>query len=147
MGESLTKTNKTKKGKPMKRKAPSVAALLQNRLVETREEAELVRAIIHGPPPLERLPKTAAWVNSCYHAPSPAAIRMEALNEATRGFGVETIHADDDGLYGQGTPVLQYVNQGDTYAATIVRRGVNRYAISCWGDEVEKLERRGVKVK
>jgi hypothetical protein len=53
-------------------------------------------------------------------------------------FGIESIdirHRDIPFL-----PSVQYVNTGDTYDQTIVRREDGTYALSCWGDELERLE-------
>lgn len=61
--------------------------------------------------------------------------------KASGFYGVETI-CDTDGQW-----LFVYLNAGDSYAPTIVRRaGSDTYRISTMGDEVEALERRGVKV-
>ena len=53
-------------------------------------------------------------------------------------FGIEHIDAGvRDSFTG---PEVAYVNTGDTYSETIVRRENGTYALSCWGDELERLE-------
>lgn len=55
-------------------------------------------------------------------------------------FGVETV------VTVSGDVAFRHVNAGDTYAPTIVRRdGSTAYRISTVGDEVEAIERRGVR--
>lgn len=61
--------------------------------------------------------------------------------KASGFFGVERIRDDKNRL------VLIYLNAGDAYAPTIVRRaGSSRYRISTWGDEIEALARSGVAI-
>ena len=56
-------------------------------------------------------------------------------------FGVETVHDS------KGRAVFSYLNSGDTYSPTIIRRaGSDLYRISTMGDEIESLERQGVKL-
>ena len=55
-------------------------------------------------------------------------------------FGIEYV----TDVYGK--VMFTYINTGDTYSPTIVRRSCsNTYRISTWGDEVEALEKTGVK--
>ena len=57
-------------------------------------------------------------------------------------FGVETVWTT------AGNPAFVYINTGDTYSPTIVRRnGSSAYRISTMGDEIESLERKGVGVQ
>ncbi len=82
-----------------------------------------------------------------YNPPSLGQARMLVINRLVGGLGVEAVHADDDGLYGQGSVAFEYVNTGDTYSATVIRWPGGRYEVSTMGDAVERLERRGVSVK
>ena len=54
-------------------------------------------------------------------------------------FGVE--YAYDN----QGNLQFQWLNAGDTYAPTLVKRPRGDWRISTMGDEVESLERRGIR--
>ena len=61
--------------------------------------------------------------------------KMLALNELGGFFGVEYAEHSTQGFY--------YLNAGDTYTPTLVRRGPNRYQVTTFGDVIETLERRG----
>lgn len=77
-----------------------------------------------------RIPKTLAWLNKCYHEPSLADKKLEACNELMRGHGVEGITPE-----GQVYPVAAYVNQGDTYALTVLHDiEENELILTSWGD-------------
>lgn len=55
-------------------------------------------------------------------------------------YGVEHAFTESGGVG------FSYLNTGDTYSPTIVRRnGSDTYRISTMGDEVEAMERKGVK--
>ncbi len=82
-----------------------------------------------------------------FNPPSLGQARMMVIDKVIGGFGVEAVHADDGGLFGQGSVALEYVNMGDPYVPTILRWRGGRYEVGCWGDAVERLERRGVAVK
>lgn len=128
------------------RKAPS-----EKRLVEllriSPEQAKTIRRIIRGPAPTDEsteFPRTVRWIRSCHNMPMPGERRMAAIDEVLGTFGVESIARADSGVF--EAPLLTYCNAGDTYAATIVRHRGGSYRISSWGDAVEALERRGVRV-
>ena len=57
-------------------------------------------------------------------------LRMIALNQAARTHGVEYLETKRHG-------VIEYLNTGDTYAATLVRFPSGFYTIKSWGDIVE----------
>ena len=118
------------------RKAPSVKALLRIKGVDHRT-AILCRKVIHGTlDPQVASPACAAWVRHCYWEPDNVAQIMEALNELTNGFGVEAIFCEGGSVT---QPNLEYINQGDTYNATILRNpDTGRIWVGCWGDVVEK---------
>jgi hypothetical protein len=128
------------------RKAPSIKRLVSG-LGITPQQAETIRRIIKGPAPTDEtteFPQTARWIRSCYNMPLPGDRRMAAIDETLGTHGVEAIFRADAGF--SEAPLLTYCNAGDTYAATIVRHWGGTYAVACWGDVVESLERRGVKV-
>lgn len=108
-------------------------------------QAALVRALVKREIkmrelPEDKFPKTVAWVRSCYNQPSCREIRLQALNEAIDGFGVETI-----GDVNNYPPVIhaEYVNTGDTYSPTVVRdNATGRYILTTWGDFMERNERK-----
>ena len=97
---------------------------------QAREILDMTRA------ELERLPACEERIRECYHPPSTADLRMNALNSLAGAYGVEGIQSDD----GQW---LEYLNTGDTYSPTITR-WQGRYRLESWGDRVEILERRRI---
>ena len=130
---------------PMRR-APSIKTLTKG-LGITTEQAETIRRIIKGPAPTNestKFPRTVAWIRGCYNMPLPGERRMAAIDETLGTHSVEAIFRANAGI--SESPLLTYCNAGDTYAATIVRYRGGTYAVACWGDIVESLERRGVKV-
>jgi len=90
---------------------------------------------------LAQFPDTLGWLmnNFRYRDPSRVELALQCIDEIIGGFGVECIFERDEMF-----PVLSYVNKGDTYDPTICYRyDVHRFVVSCWGDEVERLENRG----
>ena len=69
-------------------------------------------------------------------------LAMEALDILIKGHGCESVFPDD-GLHMD--PLFEYVNTGDSYNATIAFYDGYFY-ITCMGDMVEYLERKGYKV-
>ena len=113
----------------------------------TPQQAETIRRIIKGPAPTDEsaeYPRTAAWVRGCYNMPLAQERRMAAIDEVLGTHGVEAVFRADAGV--SESPLFTYCNAGDTYAATVVRYRGGTYAVACWGDIVESLERRGVPV-
>lgn len=118
---------------------------IQSHLSISRRKAATVLAIIRGQlDPLKypaHFPATVSWANSCYN-PLPAKdAKLSALNELLGMFGVEPIRDENtwDNYYGDC--VAEYLNAGDSYAATIVldhTRG--KWLLSTWGDFVEANE-------
>ncbi len=108
-------------------------------------QAALVLAIIRGQlEPLnypKHFPATEKWANSCYN-PLPAKDRkLSALNELLGMHGVEPIRSEGawDNYYGDC--VAEYLNTGDSYAATVLldhQRG--KWMLTTYGDYVEAME-------
>ena len=122
--------------KKWQRRAPTIKSLLLIKGLDKRH-AILCRKVIHGTlDPQVASPACAAWVRHCYWEPDNAAQIMEALNELTNAFGVEAIFREGGSIV---QPSLEYLNQGDTWNATILRDPeTERIWVGCWGDVVEK---------
>ena len=96
-----------------------------------------------------RAPSVAALMRELRMTKDEATQAREAMRRGKLGqvkaagfYGVETVR-DEDGNW-----VFSYLNSGDSYSPTIVRRaGSDTYRISTIGDEVEALERQGVKIQ
>jgi hypothetical protein len=80
----------------------------------------------------------------CYNYPDNQYLLETAVNECIEGFGTEAIRLQDQWLDSyHGDIFAGYVNQGDTYAVTIVwdYRNYNEPFVTSWGDWLEELER------
>lgn len=108
-------------------------------------KAATVLAIIRGQlDPLKypgHFPATTKWANSCYN-PLPAKdCKLSALNELLGMFGVEAVRDENTWDRYYGDVVAEYLNTGDSYAATLVldhQRG--KWLLTSWGDFVETME-------
>ena len=119
-------------------KAPSIKNLMCVPTVDARA-ARLIRKVIHGTVAPEKVsPACAAWVARCYWEPDSIEKMLEAVNELSNGFGVESIpDARRASLRGER---VRYVNQGDTYATTILYDPLtDRWWVGCWGDVAERV--------
>jgi hypothetical protein len=103
------------------------------------DNAATARAILEGKKDPEDFPETAAWVRRCFHRPSRSALKMSALNELGDFYGVEAVFGS------VGRLAFEYLNAGDTYTLTLVRYASGTYRVTCWGDVVESMERRGIR--
>lgn len=106
------------------------------------QTAGLIAALIDGTTKVdtegdERFPLTSAWIRQCYNLPEDTELIMSAINELTGGFGVEAIRHPND----SDKLIAEYVNQGDTYATTILRdMESGEYILTSYGDWLEGWE-------
>ena len=84
---------------------------------------------------LLNLPAGAAREKECYHPPKLWDLRMHCLDALLGTFGIE-------GFTTRKGEHVEYLNAGDTYAATIVYFRGN-YRVSTWGDYAEKYGTQG----
>lgn len=108
-------------------RSPSVDKL---RLVFGKNARQAKRILGMNRVQLEQTEGGAARVRECYTEPPLWDIRMHALNHLAGTHGVETI-ALGDGSF------VDYLNTGETYAATLYRWRGN-YHVGSWGDLVER---------
>jgi uncharacterized protein with PhoU and TrkA domain len=124
-----------------------------NKLVEEfkvdRKVANLVRRLAHAVDDGDELaaivakscPETAEYVRRMHSSPYGSGmwrrtVALHAINVAMGFYGVEAITRKHDSCY--GPPSHEYLNAGDTYAATLVyHRDADALRIGCWGDIVE----------
>jgi len=79
--------------------------------------------------------KWLPWYRQFYRPPSKAMAKMAALNVLLEGYGVEFLGRED-----VEKPGWDYVNTGDTYSTTILRReGTSTYFLGTWGDVAKRL--------
>lgn len=97
-------------------------------------KGKVLRKLLTSEQAVREHPAAQARESECYNHPSLTDLRLHALNAELETFGVEYVK-------GKGTartPSFEYLNTGDTYAATIVRFADGRYRVSSWGDIVER---------
>jgi len=80
-----------------------------------------------------KYPATKSWYGSCYHPMPMYLAKLSIASEITECHGVESVPEGSNAK----SPAFDYVNTGDSYAATLVRIRGN-YRISSWGDIVER---------
>jgi hypothetical protein len=80
-----------------------------------------------------KYPVTANIYQSCYHPLELRTTKLSIASEIIGGYGVEYIPAGR----GKRSPSIEYVNAGDSYAATLMRVNGD-YKVGCWGDIVER---------
>jgi hypothetical protein len=106
-------------------------------------EANLALLIMRGRvDPLShtrRFPNTCKWVIACCNPPSKSEIKLSALDELLRTYGVEPINDENtfvDSYY--GSIIASYLNVGETYMPTILLDHVHsRWRLTSWGDFYE----------
>lgn len=119
-------------------RAPSMKALTRIPTVD-RRAARLIRKVIHGTvAPEVASPVCKHWAARCYWEPSQNEKIMEAVCELSDGFGTCVIQDKRRSL--EHGECIEYVNQGDTYAPTILHDPlIDRWWVGCWGDIAERL--------
>jgi len=130
-------------------RAPSIKTLLSEFRQLSAEDAKLIRAIAAAADDAEdlkelvdtRVPATESYVRSLYSDPYRSrlwrtTVALHAMNEVLGTYGVEGLGPPRGGDY---APPYEYLNTGDSYAATLVYdRDRDRLFVSSWGDIVEK---------
>ena len=87
-------------------------------------------------------PQFKEWTDKCHYYPRRRNCQLFLLNLILEGHGIEEVQTS--GTF--GTPEMEYVNMGESYAATIIfDHGRNTWFVEGWADWVEKAERRGLK--
>jgi hypothetical protein len=129
-------------------RAPSVKTLTGNFRLSA-DEAKLIRKLAAAADDGEKLksavdahvPATESYVRSMHSDPYRSrlwrtTVALHAMNEVMGTHGVEGLGPPRGGDY---APPYEYLNTGDTYAATLVYdRNGDRLFISSWGDIAER---------
>jgi hypothetical protein len=103
------------------------------------DRAKEARLLLEGQLDPDSYPSVDRWNRECYHKPSYHERLLCALDELAGTFGVEAVFSDQS-----VQPVLEYLNAGASYAATLVyRRDLGSFKVSTWADEAGFLERKG----
>ena len=118
--------------------APSKKTLIAA-LNITPEQAETARGLIRGDIKTrdeERFPRSNAYFRRCYHEPGRLSRILECLNEVLEMHGVESL--GECRTYG---PPAEYLNAGDTYAATLLFDHIaGNFKLTTYGDWLERNE-------
>lgn len=129
-------------------KAPSANAMMEA-LSISDEQAKLIRALAKNTDEAEKLsaiieehcPKTVKYVGRLHSSPWNSKIwrvtvALNAMDEVLGSYGVEALGPGRSGDY---APPYEYLNMGDTYAATLIyKRSSDALSIGSWGDIAEK---------
>ena len=124
--------------KPTGYTAPSKKSLVEA-LNITEEQAAAVRGLIRGEIRTRdeaRFPRSNAYFRRCHHEPSRLSRVLECLNEVLETHGVESL--GECRTYG---PPAEYLNAGDTYAATLLFDHIaGNFKLTTYGDWLERNE-------
>lgn len=90
-----------------------------------------LRALLKGEKRTKDYKSVQDLITSCHHRPSYAHRLMVAFDEILDGFGVEDLCKGDE-------CIAEYVNLGDTYVTTIIRKiDTGSIILASWGDFAE----------
>ena len=102
-------------------------------------KGKALRTLLTSSAAVRAHPAAQALEAQCYNPPGLAYLRMTALDAAAGTYGIEAVWREGESASDcTSTPAFEYLNTGDTYAPTIVRRAGGRYQVASWGDIVEK---------
>ncbi len=117
------------------------ANTLQRQLGIDRPLALKLRRILDG-----RLdPLTVLGTSSATMYLKERDAKLEACNVLLEGHGIEAIRGEWQNGYWCDIKCV-YINQGDTYAATILYDRDHGWQVTSYGDWIEALERKGESV-
>lgn len=130
-------------------RSPSIQRLLAEFPRLSRGEANLIKQLasaVDNPDALSQLvdnylPKTARYVRSLYSDPYNSrmwrrTVALEAMDEIMGTHGVEALGPN---VGGPNPPPYEYLNTGDSYAATLVyTRKTDTLSIGDWASIVER---------
>lgn len=93
-----------------------------------------LRRLLESPAAVRAHPAAVARDRECYNRPPLHDLRLHALDAVAETCGVEYVAPGHNAR----SPGFEYLNTGDTYCPTIVRFNSGRYAVTSWGDIVER---------
>ena len=101
------------------------------------DQAMKVKKLISGEIDPLTYDRVKAWFDSCYNKPKPDEMIIDAINVELKGYGIEFI----TNPFNCVDTIAEYVNMGDTYAATILHEiDSDKYLLTTWGDWLEQWE-------
>lgn len=111
-------------------------AKLVRALARAADDGEVLAALVEA-----SCPNTAAYVRSMHSDPYRShmwrvTVALHAMDKIIGTYGVETLGPGQGSSY---APPYEYLNAGDTYAATLVyKRSSDSLSIGSWGDIAER---------
>lgn len=86
------------------------------------EHDQAINDLMRGTADPKQYESVQDWIRQCYNEPNHDEQVMCALNELIGGYGIEAIREDGAWIDNyHGDIAATYINQGDTYAMTIIR--------------------------
>ena len=109
-----------------------------NSLQATPEQIQTVNYILNGTFDPENFQTVAFWVSICYNKPNSDELKLHAINEIIKGYGIESIRTSK-WKNGHWCDILcTYVNMGDSYIPTVIHHRKHGFMVSSIGDVIEK---------
>lgn len=102
------------------------------------EQQELITKIHSGKLDPSTFTSCKRWIDQCYNRPSDDELRMCAFNEIMEGHGIEAHFGEWQNGYWCDVE-FTYVNQGDSYAMTIIHHREKGWMVGSVGDLVEAV--------
>ncbi len=93
-----------------------------------------LRKLLESPAAVRAHPAAVRRARECYTPPALHDLRLHALDAVAETYGVEYVAPGHNAR----SPGFEYLNTGNSYAATIIRFDSGRYAVTSWGDIVER---------
>jgi hypothetical protein len=106
-----------------------------------REKATAIHGLMGGVLSPDDYPSVRRWVAQCFHLPPARARVLLAINEILDAHGVESVSLETapyDRCYGQ--VVVEYINMGDPYIATVTRNRAGVWRVEGYADALERAE-------
>ena len=105
-----------------------------------RENVTKALRVLRGTLEADSVPETEQWIRQCYHRPDDLSLKLHACDALLGTHGVEGLGPVDM----RKGPLVQYLNTGDSYAATLVyyrgRSPRSCWVVTSWGDIAERME-------
>ena len=109
-----------------------------NLLQATPEQIETVNYILNGTLDPETFGSVSFWVSVCFSKPSSDELKMLAINDVIKGYGIESVRTSK-WKNGHWCDILcTYVNMGDSYIPTVIHHRKHGFMVSSIGDIIEK---------
>ena len=108
---------------------PSIKTLRQ---AFPESNAATLRKLLDSAEVVRNHPAAIALDSACLNPPTLAMMRLAALDDEIKGYGVEYVSGIGS------SQSFEYINMGDTYATTIVRFNNGRYCVADIGSIIER---------